>query len=152
MGRVLINYMDRDGWVSIDFIIAFMIIILTIPSITAIISDRLDTVNSVREIAEARILEENIAGIIEMVYSGGVGCSYRIKMPPKIANKSYTLKINSTGVYVMFKNHIGTVFITPIKISDSKYNSNILLEPNKNYNISNIKFGDKYNGILIEKI
>jgi hypothetical protein len=144
--------MDRNGWVNIDFMVAFLIIILTIPSITAIISDRLDTVSSVREIAEAKILEENVAGIIEMVYSGGLGCSYKLKMPSKIANKSYNIKINSTGVYVMFKNHIGTVFITPIKITDGKYFSNILLEPNKTYNISNIKFGDKYNGILIEKI
>jgi len=146
------NYMDKNGWVSVDFMIAFMIIILTIPSITSIINDRVDTANSIREIAEAKILEENVAGIIEMVYSGGQGCSYMLKMPSKIANKSYCLKINSTGVYVMFKNNIGMVFITPMKITKGKYYSNILLEPNKTYNISNIKFGDNYNGIIIKEI
>ena len=71
--------MDRNGWVSIDFILAFLIIILTIPSITSIISDRLDTANSVREIGEAHILEENVAGTIEMVYSGGPGLFLYIK-------------------------------------------------------------------------
>ncbi len=144
--------MDRNGWVTIDFMIAFMIIILTIPSITAIISDRIDTANSVREIVEARILDENIAGVIEMVYSGGLGCSIIFKMPPKIVNKSYYVTINSSGVYVMFKNNIGKAFITPIEITDGKHRSNILLVPNKTYNISNIKYGEYYNGIIIKKI
>ena len=148
-----INYlMDKNGWVSIDFMIAFMIIMVTIPSVTAIISDRLDTANSLQEITEAKILEENVAGIIEMVYSGGYGCSYTLKMPPKIATKSYCLKIDPSGVHVMFMNNIGTAFMTPIKITDGKYYSNILLKPNMSYNISNIKFGDNYNGILIKKI
>jgi hypothetical protein len=146
-----IDNMDKNGWVTIDFMVAFMIILVTIPSITAIISDRVETVNSVREIAEAKILEENIAEIIDMVYSGGPGCSYTLKMPPKIGNKSYSITINSTGVYIMFKNHIGTEFITPIRITKSKY-SNILLEPDKTYNISNIKFRNNSNEIIIEKI
>lgn len=148
-----INYlMDKSGWVSIDFMIAFMIILLTIPSITAIISERIDTVNSVREITEAKILEENIGEIIEMVYSGGYGCSYTLKMPSKIATKSYCLKIDPSGVHVMFMNNIGTAFMAPIKITDGKYYSNIYLEPNVTYNISNIKFGDNYNVIIIKKI
>lgn len=144
--------MDKNGWLNVDFMVAFMIIMLTIPSITAIISDRVETVNSVRELAEARILEDNIAGIIEMVHSGGLGCSYTLKLPSKIRNKTYCLTINSTGVYIMFKNHKGTEFITPIRITDGKYYSNILLEPNTSYNISNIKSGNKNNEILIEKI
>ena len=84
-----------------------------------------------------------------MVYSGGPGCSYTLKMPSKIGNKSYSVKINSTGVYVMFKNQIGTGFITPIRITEGK-SSNILLEPNKTYNLSNIKFKDNNNEIIIE--
>lgn len=125
---------------------------MTIPSITAIISDRVDTANSVHELVEAKILEENIAEIVEMLYSGDVGCSIIFKMPSKIANKPYSLTINSSGVYVMFKNNIGTAFITPMKITDGKFYTNILLEPNKTYNISNIKYRDNYNGIIIKKI
>jgi hypothetical protein len=145
-------YMDNSGWVSIDFMIAFMIIILTIPSLTAIISDRIDTVNSVREITEAKILEENVAGIIEMVYSGGCGCSYTLKMPSKIATKPYYIKIDPSGVHVMYMNNIGTSFMNPIKITDGKSHTNIYLEPDVTYNISNIKFRDSYNSITIKKI
>jgi hypothetical protein len=144
--------MDRNGWVTIDFMIAFMIIILTIPSIIAIISDRIDTANSIREVTEARILVENIAGKVEMVYSGGLGCSYTFKMPPKIGNNPYYLKINSSGVYIRYKNNIGMAFITPMKISMAGYHSNIILEPDRTYNISNIKYGNNYNEIDIKKI
>jgi hypothetical protein len=144
--------MDQHGWVTIDFMIAFTIIILTIPSMIAIIGDRIDNANSIREITEARILVENIATIVEMVYSGGVGCSYIVKMPAKIGNKPYSIKINSSGVYVRFNNNIGTAFITPMRISEGRFHSNILLEPNKTYNISNIENINNYNEINIEKI
>jgi len=136
--------MDKNGWVTVDFMVAFMIILLTITSIIAIISDRVETVNSVQEIVEAKILEENIVGIIEAVYSGGPGCSYILKMPSKIRNKSYSITINSSGVYIFFGNNIGTEFINPIRITEGKH-SNILLEPDKTYNISNTKFRDNNN-------
>lgn len=144
--------MDTNGWVTIDFVVAFTIIILTIPGITAIIGDRVDTVNSVHDVVEAKILEENIAEKVQMVYSGGEGCSIIFRMPSKIATKSYHLTINSSGVYVMFKNNIGTAFITRMKITDDKFRTNIQLEPNKTYNISNIKYDDNYNAIIIKKI
>ena len=144
--------MDTNGWVTIDFVVAFIIIILTIPCITAIIGDRIDTANSVHEAVEAKILEENIAEKVQMVYSGGVGCSIIFKMPSKLATKPYRLTINSSGVYVMFKNNIGTAFITRMKISDGKFCTNILMEPNRTYNISNIKYDNKYNAIIIKKI
>ena len=144
--------MDSKGWVSIDFLLAFMIIILTIPCITSIISDRIDTANSVREIGEAHILEENIAGTVEMVYSGGTGCSYILKMPSDIANNPYYFTLNSSGLYVRYKNNIGTAFITKMKITDGKYSSNIILEPNKTYNISNVKYKNNCNEIIIKNI
>ena len=73
---------NEHGWASIDFIAAFMIILVTIPGIIAIIEERVDTANRVQEIAEAKVLSENIAERIEMVYSGGNGCSITYKMPP----------------------------------------------------------------------
>ena len=144
--------MDRNGWVTIDFIFAFIIIIITIQGLTAIIDDRIDTANSVHEVVEAKILEENIAEIVEMVYSGGMDCSIIFKMPSKIATKPYRLTINSSGVYIMFKNNIGTAFITRMKITDDKFATNIQMEPNRTYNISNIRYNDHYNVIIIKKI
>jgi hypothetical protein len=144
--------MNNKGWVTIDFMIASMIIFLTVPSIVAIIGDRLDTVEMTRELAEGRILAENIAGTIQIVYSGGEGCSYIYNMPGSISNKPYKLTVNSSGVYIRLKNNIGKAFITPILITNGRYVSNILLEPNKAYNISNIKNKQNYTEIIIKKI
>jgi len=47
--------------------VASMIIILTITGIIAIVGGRVDTANSVHEMAEAKILAENIAETVEMV-------------------------------------------------------------------------------------
>lgn len=141
--------MDQNGWVSIDFLLASLIIILTIPSIVAIIEDRIDTTNSVHEITEAKVLAENVAEIIEMVYSGGRGCFIIFKIP---ATKHYNITVNSTGVYVRFKGKIGTAYITPIMISSSKYGSNVLLEPNITYNISNITDEHDNTKIIIKRI
>ncbi len=146
------NNMNNNGWVTIDFIIASTIIFLTIPSIVAIIGDRLDTVEMTRELAEGRILAENIAGTIQIVYSGGEGCSYVYRMPGSISKKPYKLTVNSSGVYIRFKNNIGKAFITSIPITNGKYVSNILLEPNKAYNFSNIKNKHNYTEIQVKKI
>ncbi|MDD3985917.1 MAG: hypothetical protein PHY59_08635 [Methanobacterium sp.] len=66
---------NEHGWASIDFIMAFIIILVITPSIIAIIEERMDTCNYTQEIAEAKILTENIAKRIEKVYCGGNGCS-----------------------------------------------------------------------------
>jgi hypothetical protein len=76
--------LNSDGWVSIDFMVASMIILLIIPGIVAISEDRVNTANSVNEIAKARVLSDNLAETIEMVYSGGDGCSIIFKMPANI--------------------------------------------------------------------
>ena len=144
--------MDRNGWVSFDFLMASLLILLTIPSVVSIIEDRINTVNSIQEVSEARVLAENLAENIEMVYSGGIGCSIVFKLPATLSNKHYKVRINSTGVYVIFLGKIGTAFITPLTISNGKYDSYALLEPNKTYNISNIKDEHDRMKIIIKQI
>lgn len=144
--------MDKNGWVSIDFLMASLLILLTIPSLISIIEDRINTVNSVDEISEARVLAENLAEDIEMVYSGGRGCSIIFKLPAKVSDKHYKITINSTGVYVSFLGKIGTAHITPMTISNGKYDSYLLLEQNKTYNISNIKDEHDRMKIIIKQI
>jgi hypothetical protein len=144
--------MDKNGWVSIDFLMASLLILLTIPSLVSIIEDRINTVNSVHEVSEARVLAENLAENIEMVYSGGRGCSIVFKLPANVSNKHYKVTINSTGVYVSFSGKIGTAYITPMTISNGKYDSYVLLEPNKTYNISNIKDKHDRMKIIIKQI
>ena len=144
--------MNKNGWVSIDFLLASMIIILTVPCIVAMIGNKIDTANSVHEITDAKVLAENVAEIFEMVYSGGRGCSIIFKMPATISKKHYNLIVNSTGIYVRFMGKIGTAYITPMRITNSKYGSNVVLEPNKTYNISNINDEHDHTNIIIKRI
>ncbi len=144
---------NEYGWASIDFIAAFMIILVTIPGVIAIIEERVDTANGVQEIAEAKVLSENIAERIEMVCSGGNGCSITYKMPPTIANIPYIVHVNSSGVFIRFNGKMGSAFISPVKISNNpRYDYNVLMEANKTYNISNIKNEFNYDCIIIKQI
>ena len=144
---------NEDGWASIDFIAAFLIILITIPGIIAIIEERIDTANRVQEMAEAKILTENIAERIEKVYSGGNGCSITYKMPVTIANKSYRVHVNSSGVFIKFNGKMGSAFITPVKISNNpRYGYYAFMEANKTYNISNIKNEFNHDCIIIKQI
>ncbi len=146
------NLMNNNGYVSIDFMVATIIILLTIPSITAIIEDRISTTNSIQEMGEAKTLAENVAGKFEMVYSGGEGCSIIFKMPASISNNPYHLTVNSKGVYIRFKGKVGTVFLTPMRISNGPFRSEIVLESNKIYKISNIKNEHYSTYIIVTKI
>jgi len=145
--------LDMNGWVSIDFMVASMIILLTIPGIVAISGDRFNSANSIHEIAIAKILTDNVAETIEMVYSGGEGCSIILEMPETIDNKPYYLNVNSSGVFVRFHGMMNCAFITPIMISNSikKGSSNVFMQPGKFYNITNIKDEHGYTHIIIKR-
>jgi hypothetical protein len=144
---------NEHGWASIDFIVAFLIILVTIPSVIAIIEERVDTANRVQEITEAKVLSENIAERIDMVYSGGNGCSITYKMPSTVANKSYKVHVNSSGVFIKFNNKMGSAFISPLKISNNpRYDYNVCMEADKTYNISNIKNEFNQDCIIIKQV
>lgn len=144
---------NEHGWASIDFMVAFLIILVTIPGVIAIIEERVDTANRVQEITEAKVLSENIAERIEMVYSGGNGCSIIYKMPITIANKPYNVHVNSSGVFIKFNNKMGSAFISPVKISNNpRYDYNVIMEADKTYNISNIKNEFDQDCIIVKQI
>ncbi len=139
--------MDDNAWVSVDFMVASFILILTIPGIIAIVEDRVSTANSIQEMSEAKVLAENMAETIEMVYSGGEGCSIIYKMPKNISDKKFNIKINSSGVYIKFKSKIACAYIAPIQIYPD---TNI--DPNKTYNISNMRNKRNKTYIIIKKL
>jgi hypothetical protein len=148
------SFNSINGWVSIDFMIASLIILLTIPGIVAICAENMNTANSVLKLTEAKVLIDNVAETIEMVYTGKEGCSIIFKMPANIHNKPYFLNVNSSGVYVRFDGLMGSSFITPMKLSNGGLmdHSNVELQPDQTYNISNIRDEHKNTIILIKRI
>ena len=142
-----------EGWVSIDFMVASLIILMTIPGLVAISSENINTANSVHKIAKAKVLTDNVAETIEMVYSGGNGCNIIFKMPSNIDDKSYYLNVNSSGVYMMMDGLMGSSFISSVKISNTwSDRSGVQMHPDQTYNISNRvdEYGKHY--IHIKKV
>ncbi len=144
--------MEQKGWVSIELLLVTFIVILTIPNIISIIQVRMDAVASTREIVDARVLSETIAETIEAVYTGGEGHHIFIKMPSNIDNNSYTVNVNSQGVFFRFNNMMGVSFLTPMMISNNPSNKYkpVVMYPDKNYEIYNIKDRWGYTYVIID--
>jgi hypothetical protein len=143
--------MDNHGWISTDFMMASIVIIAIIISFIAIADQRMETVKTIEEMSDARVLVETIAETIVTVYSNGENCYTTIKMPPTVANETYSIKINSSGVYIRYRNMLGTAFIPPNIIPDIQ-SSNITMLPDENYNFSNVKDENQNNVVVIKKV
>lgn len=145
---------SEGGWVSVDFMVASLIIILTIPGLVSIAGENINTANSVHKIAKAKIITDNVAQSIEMVYSGGTGCSIIYKMPSNIDNKPYNFKVNSSGAYMKVDDLMGSTFISSMKLSTTEWvdRSDVQMQADETYNISNIMDSYGNTHIIIKRI
>lgn len=144
--------MDIKGVVSLDFMLASFMIILIIPCILSIAMIRMDTVESADQMVSARTLTENVAETIDLVYSGGEGCSAVYCMPLKIKDIRYTLTVHPTEVVIVFNGKMGGSHHSWVGIYDgSGFRSNYNLESGVCYNISNVKI-DNQNVLIFHKI
>lgn len=112
---------DYKGIISTDFILSSLIISIIVCSVISVIEERMNTVSSTEELSTGRITLEYVGEAINKVYSGGNGHSTVISLQPKINNKSYKIKVNSTGIFMIIGGMIGRSYINPKKIS---YNNN----------------------------
>jgi hypothetical protein len=110
--------MDNRAWISADFMMASIVVIALIISFIVIADERMKTARTVEEMSDARVLVETIAETIETVYSSGENCYTTMKMPPTVADEPYSIKINSSGVYIKYRKMVGTAFIPSNVISD----------------------------------
>ena len=106
--------LDNRGWLSLDLFAATLIVILTIIGLVAITGVRMDTVNSFQEIARAKMLTEDIAGLIESVYSNGDGYETIYTLPSNIGNQPYVVAVNESGIYTTINGKMGYAHIAPM--------------------------------------
>jgi hypothetical protein len=146
--------MDEKGWVTLDFLATLIIVFLTIQSIVAIVSERIETVNSIEDSGEAKILVENIAETLETVYTNGEGYYTIYKMPPTISGELYTIDVNSREVLIKFNGKTGCAHLTSMKISNSIYydSQSVQMNGNQAYNISNHRDEHENVHIIIKQI
>jgi len=143
--------MDNQGIMTVDLIFATLLIVILIGSIITIISERMDASSQIEELGKARITAENVAEVINNVYSGGSGHSATINLPDNIAGKDYYLNVNSSGVYITVDGMIGKACIAPKKFSasNSLRETQIIIHNGKGYTIKNVNGSDGYEWIVI---
>ncbi len=146
--------LDPKGIVSVEFILSSVVILIIIAGTTSVISGRMDAVKSTEELGNARMLSESVAEAINKVYSGGGGHSVTVNMPANISDRSYYLKVNSSGVYIFIDNMIGKSFINPRKISysDKLVESNVYMNRNRSYLIKNVRDSGGNSWIVISQL
>jgi len=132
---------DSKGLVTADSLIAFLLIIVLLMSLTNITMNRIDTVNSIGEAVDARILGENIAERIESTDSNGQGYYTTFRMPANISGEYYKVQINSTGLFVVVNGKTSYSRLVLLRVSGSEYlrDLEITMKPGKTYNISNTR-------------
>jgi len=137
--------MESRGSISADFLLASLIILITLSSLVSIAIDRIDTANSIAESSQARITAENIAEHIETTYIHGEGYYTTYTTPKKIFNNHYGVIINCSGLYLFLNGKTCYSYLGSMEISGADYpiSSKVILKPDRTYNISNIK--DKHN-------
>lgn len=145
--------MDHQGSLSIDLLFTTFIFLIIIGYTATLISDRFNTVDSSKELVEARSLAENIANAINQAYTGGDGHRIKIRMPNQInKDNTYHVEVNSEGVMVVLKDRRGLAYIIPQKFShtyNTLQNSKIRLDPAMEYVIINKREGMGDNWIVI---
>lgn len=146
--------MESHGSISADFLLASLIILITISSLVSITMDRIDSANSIAQSSQARIISENLAERIETTYIQGTGYYTTYKTPKKLSNNQYMFIINCSGLYLFLNGKTCYSYLGSMEIYDANnpLSSKVILRPDKTYNISNIKDQHNITRVVIKEI
>jgi|GEM_PF-528017 len=128
--------MDQRGVISTDFLLATLILIIIISGIVGFVGTGIDSAKST-EFAKAKIVGENVARSIDMVYGQGPGDQLNITLPGDFNYKIEIRNINGKAAVVVKYNNkesISYLIPNPNKIDNI---DNVIMNPNGTYNICN---------------
>ena len=89
--------LDNLGSLNIEFIIATIVLLLFVSSIVGLVVEDVDVISQTQTRKDARLLVDNIALILNDLNIQPNGYKTHYKLPDKINNESYIIKINSTN-------------------------------------------------------
>jgi len=146
--------MDRRGIITTELIFASIIILVIVSSIISVASERIDAASSTDMHGNARMTAEYVAGAINKVYNGGDSHAVTLSLPSNISDKSYNIRVNSSGVFVLIDGKMGKSFINPKRISssDKLIENAVSMRGNQSYIIKNVKGPDGNSWIVISTI
>ncbi|MCK9152477.1 hypothetical protein [Methanobacterium alcaliphilum] len=138
--------MDEDGVFSVDFLLSVMIIMFIFTGLINIISERAILAEETQKLSQSRIQIEKISNALNKVYCGGYGQKINIKLPEKIGNSTYLVKIKYSAVYVEIEGKKGKTPHYPMTIVDSnlKNVNELVIIPGKSYYVENIPLNHSF--------
>lgn len=127
--------MNTKGLVSLEYVIILMVLFMIFSLIISLSLDELDIIEESQNRKEARLLCDDVSQTINMVYINGNGYSKQYTLPSKINQKTYIMKINTTGVYVNSHYQLTYSKIIP---HNNLLTKNMILESGNTYEFINI--------------
>lgn len=139
LNNINVSMMESKGMISADALLSFLVLIILLTSFINIIGNRIDTVNSIGEASESRVLGENIAQKIETTRSNGQGYYTIYKTPRSILHEYYVVHINSSGLFIFVNGKTCYSYLGLVRVTGSEYfrDLEVTMKPDKTYNISN---------------
>ncbi|HHT18894.1 MAG: hypothetical protein QM396_07040 [Euryarchaeota archaeon] len=143
---------DQLASLNLDFLVSMLFLLIITSSIISIAEGRLMTTEKTEQLAEARLISEKVAHIIEVVYSNGEGHEIRIKMPSSVKGSNYLVKVNQSGVLVMVGGRRGHSFSYRKRITSYTTNqTSVFMFPKKSYIIRNMKVNNNSHAVTISE-
>lgn len=125
--------MDQRGVLSVDFLIATLILLITVSSLVVFATKGMD-VGETTEFSKAKMIGENVARNINMVYAQGPGDQLNITLPGDFQYNITIQEMNGKAIIVVkYKDKEAKTYLIPKADQINK----ITMYPNKTYTISN---------------
>ncbi|MBC7119043.1 MAG: hypothetical protein H5T36_01190 [Methanobacteriaceae archaeon] len=125
--------MDQRGVLSVDFLIATLILLITVSSLVVFATKGMD-VGETTEFSKAKMIGENVARNINMVYAQGPGDQLKITLPGDFQYNITIQEMNGKAIIVVkYKDKEAKTYLIPKADQINK----ITMYPNKTYTISN---------------
>ena len=125
--------MDQRGILSVDFLIATLILLITVSSLVVFATKGMD-VGETTEFSKAKMIGENVARNINMVYAQGPGDQLNITLPGDFQYNVTIQEMNGKAIIVVkYKDKEAKTYLIPKANQIGK----ITMYPNNTYTISN---------------
>lgn len=125
--------MDQRGVLSVDFLIATLILLITVSSLVVFATKGMD-VGETTEFSKAKMIGENVARNINMVYAQGPGDQLNITLPGDFQYNITIQEMNGKAIIVVkYKDKEAKTYLIPKADQIDK----ITMYPNMTYTISN---------------
>lgn len=135
--------MNQKGTITLEYILTTLILLIIVILIASLTLQQYINVEETQNRKEARLLVNDIAGIINNLNTKTDGYTTTYTMPELINNETYILKINSTDVQINSHYQLASSKIQKAKLNLKYY----ILKPRYEY-----VFSIKNKTIFIEEL